>query len=97
MYVDLGSYDYEHDLAKSTNSLPLYELFSYEATSVIPSHRGYALKYVSDAVIAFFHSSSDRIIACKNSVKCARSISSVIKNGINPILNQYDYSEFCVK
>jgi len=21
----------------------------------------------------------------------------VIKNGINPILNQYDYSEFCVK
>ena len=66
-------------------------------TSVIQSHRGYVLKYVSDAVIAFFPSSSDRIIACKNSVKCARSISSAIKNGINPILNQYDYSEFCVK
>ena len=33
----------------------------------------------------------------QNSVKCARSISSLIKNGINLISNQYDYHEFSVK
>jgi adenylate cyclase len=32
-----------------------------------------------------------------NSVRCARSILSVVKNGINPILNQYDYPELSVK
>lgn len=33
----------------------------------------------------------------QNSVKCARSILSLIKNGINLISNQYDYHEFIVK
>ena len=30
-------------------------------------------------------------------VQCAKSIITVIKNGINPILNQYDYPELSVK
>lgn len=95
------------DLVGSTNTnmtLPVDKLvtiiraLSYEVISVIQSHGGYVLKYGSDAVIALFPSSSDRmIVACKNSVKCARSILSVIKNGINPILNQYDYPEFSVR
>jgi hypothetical protein len=33
----------------------------------------------------------------QNSVKCARSILSLIKNGINLISNQYDYHEFIVR
>jgi len=33
----------------------------------------------------------------QNSVKCARSILSLIKNGINLISNQYDYHELIVK
>lgn len=33
----------------------------------------------------------------QDSVKCARSILSLIKNGINLISNQYDYHEFIVK
>ena len=32
-----------------------------------------------------------------NSVRCARSILSVVKNGINPILHQYDYPGLSVK
>ncbi len=94
------------DLVGSTNmsmTLPVDKLvtiiraFSYEVTSAIQSHGGYVLKYVGDAVIAFFLSTSNRIIACMNSVRCARSILSVVKNGINPILNQYDYPELSVK
>ena len=94
------------DLVGSTNmsmTLPVDKLvtiiraFSYEVTSAIQSHGGYVLKYVGDAVIAFFPSTSNRIIACMNSVRCARSILSVVKNGINPILNQYDYPELSVK
>ncbi|HET6730656.1 MAG TPA: adenylate/guanylate cyclase domain-containing protein [Nitrososphaeraceae archaeon] len=71
--------------------------FSYEVSSVIQSHGGYVLKYVGDAVIAFFPSGYDSIRACHHSIECARSILSVIKNGINPILNQYDYPELSIK
>jgi adenylate cyclase len=94
------------DLVGSTNmsmTLPVDKLvtiiraFSYEVTSVIQSHGGYVLKYVGDAVIAFFPSSSNRIAACTNSVECGRAILMVIKNGINPIFNQYDYPELSAK
>lgn len=62
------------DLVGSTNTsmtLPVDKLvtiiraFSHEVTSVIQSHGGYVLKYGGDAVIAFFPSSFDRIVACK--------------------------------
>jgi class 3 adenylate cyclase len=94
------------DLAGSTNmsmTLPAEKLstiiqaFTYEMSSVVQSHKGYVLKYVGDAVIAFFPSSYNKILACDMAVQCANSMITVIKNGINPILNQYDYPELNVK
>jgi adenylate cyclase len=48
-------------------------------------------------VIAFFPSGYNKLLACDKAVQCANSMITVIKNGINPILKQYDYPEFCVK
>jgi class 3 adenylate cyclase len=55
------------------------------------------LKYVGDAVIAFFPASYNKLLACDRAVQCAKSMLTVVKNGINPILNQYDYPELNVK
>ena len=53
------------DLVDSTNmsmTLPVDKLvsiiraFTYEMSSIIQNHKGYVLKYVGDAVIAFFPS-----------------------------------------
>jgi len=94
------------DLVGSTNmsmTLPADRLttiiraFSYEMSQVIYSHEGYVLKYVGDAVIAFFPASYNKLLACDRAVQCAKSMLTVIKNGINPILNQYDYPELNVK
>ncbi len=94
------------DLLGSTNmsmTLPVDKLvtiiraFTQEMSSVIESHHGYVLKYVGDAVIAFFPASYNRLSACDRAVQCARSMITVVKNGINPILNQYDYPELGVK
>ena len=95
------------DLVGSTNmsmSLPvdkfvtIIRAFSYEMTSIIRSYGGYVLKYVGDAVIAFFPSGYNKLLACDNAVLCAKSMITVIKNGINPILNnEYDYPELSVK
>jgi adenylate cyclase len=94
------------DLVGSTNmsmTLPvdkfvtIIRAFLYEMSCIVQSYRGYVLKYVGDAVIAFFPSGHNKLLACDNAVQCAKSMITVIKNGINPILNQYDYPELGVK
>ncbi|MDQ4101351.1 MAG: adenylate/guanylate cyclase domain-containing protein [Thermoproteota archaeon] len=94
------------DLVGSTNmsmTLPADKLttiiraFSYEISQVIYNHKGYVLKYVGDAVISFFPASYNKLLACDRAVQCSNSMLTVIKNGINPILNQYDYPELNVK
>jgi class 3 adenylate cyclase len=71
--------------------------FSREVSSVIESYDGYVLKYVGDAVIAFFSSNFNKYLACDRSFECAESIINVIKNGINPILEKMGYPELSVK
>ena len=94
------------DLVGSTNmsmTLPVDKLvsiiraFTYEMSSVIQSHKGYVLKYVGDAVIGFFPSNYNKLLACDNAIYCAQSMIRVVRDGINPILNQYDYPELSIK
>src|ERR687885_1057561 len=94
------------DLVGSTNmsmTLPVDKMvtiiraFTYEMTSTVRSYGGYALKYVGDAVIAFFPAGYNKLLACDKAVQCANSMITIIKNGINPILNRHDYPELCVK
>jgi class 3 adenylate cyclase len=94
------------DLVGSTNmsmTLPVDKMvtiiraFTYEMTSTARSYGGYVLKYVGDAIIAFFPSGYNKLLACDKAVQCANSMITVIKNGINPILKQYEYPELCVK
>ncbi|MDQ3854681.1 MAG: adenylate/guanylate cyclase domain-containing protein [Thermoproteota archaeon] len=94
------------DLVGSTNmsmTLPADKLttiiraFTYEISQVVYNHKGYVLKYVGDAVISFFPASYNKLLACDRAVQCSKSMLAVVKNGINPILNQYDYPELNVK
>src|SRR4051794_11554426 len=94
------------DLVGSTNmsmTLPVDKMvtiiraFTYEMTCIVRSYGGYLLKYVGDAIIAFFPSGYNKLLACDKAVQCANSMITVIKNGINPILNQNDYPELKVK
>jgi adenylate cyclase len=68
--------------------------FSHEMSSVVESYGGYILKYVGDAVIAFFAPGFNRYLTA---VRCAQKMINVIKNGINPILNNYDYPELSLR
>src|SRR5918912_348972 len=97
MYADLvGS-------TKMSMTLPVDKMvtiiraFTHEMTNTVRSYGGYVLKYVGDAVIAFFPSGYNKLLACDKAVECAKSMITVIKNGINPILNGYDYPELAVK
>lgn len=86
----------------------LIQTFIQEMSSVIALYGGYVLKYIGDAILAFFITNSEDnkddgpqkqqlYLPCVNAINCARSMTKVIENGINPILNQYDYPEMSIR
>jgi class 3 adenylate cyclase len=94
------------DLVGSTNlsmTIPVDKLvtliraFTYEMSSAVYRYGGFVLKYVGDAVIAFFPSLSNKFVVCDRAVRCGISMLTIIKNGLNPILNQYDYPDLSAK
>lgn len=111
------------DLVGSTRmslNLPIDRLttiirsFAQQMSLVVSMYGGYVLKYIGDAVLAFFvvedthdnkpqgdagTDSKDRdkdnsySLQYSNAISCAYTMIKVIQQGINPILNQYDYPE----
>ncbi len=83
-------------------SLPLDRLtmiiqaFNQEMSVAVKAFGGYILKYVGDAILAFFvlagHKSGAKV-ACINAVNCAKYMLRIAREAINPILNQYDCPE----
>ncbi len=97
MYADLvGS-------TKMSMNLPvekmatIIKVFSHEISSVVESYNGFVLKYVGDAVIAFFPIGFNKYLVCDKSFQCAKSMINVIENGINPIFEKDDYPILAVK
>jgi adenylate cyclase len=106
------------DLVGSTQlsmTLPLDRLttivqtFTQEMSIMISLYGGYVLKYIGDAVLAFFTVDSvlnsddeqmhlqQQYLPCINAINCVMSMIKVIREGINPILNQYDYPEMAIR
>lgn len=97
MYVDLvGS-------TKMSMTLPIDKMitiirgFAYEMSNIVYGFGGYVLKYVGDAIIAFFSSMDNKSHACNKAVACAKLMLTIINKGINPILSRYNHSELQIK
>ena len=93
------------DSTKLSMTLPVNRLvtiiqaFSQEMSVIVAAYGGYVLKYIGDAVLAFFivDSPNNMYLRCINALECACSMSKVVRQGLNPILNQYDYPELKVR
>jgi class 3 adenylate cyclase len=76
----------------------IIQAFTQEITKVIRMYGGYVLKYIGDAIIGFFTINTGNLyLPCINAINCAKTMVKVIKQGFNPILNQYDYPEMGVR
>ena len=64
----------------------IVQIFSQESRLAIKGHGGYVLKYVGDSVIGIFPAEFDRKKACENALNCAKSILTIVRECINPIL-----------
>ncbi|HYA83027.1 MAG TPA: adenylate/guanylate cyclase domain-containing protein [Candidatus Bathyarchaeia archaeon] len=93
------------DSTKLSMTLPIDRLttiiqaFSREMSLMIEAYGGYILKYMGDAILAFFPVNivNDPYLPCINAINCARSMIKVVQYGINPILEQYGYPEMGVR
>jgi adenylate cyclase len=95
------------DVVGSTNlsmTLPLerfakiIQTFTQEITKIIRLYGGYVLKYIGDAIMGFFTINTDNLyLLCINAINCAKTMVKMLKQGFNPILNQYDYPEMGVR
>jgi class 3 adenylate cyclase len=65
---------------------------------IIAAYGGYVLKYVGDSVLAFFPVTlENKYLPCANAVNCAHSMIKIVREGLNPILGEYDYPEMGVR
>jgi adenylate cyclase len=97
LYIDLvGSTRLSSDLP-ADRLAAIIQAFTQEMSTTISAYGGYVLKYVGDAIMAFFLANDDKYLPCVNAVNCARSMIRIVREGINPILNQYDYAEMNVR
>lgn len=73
--------------------------FTHEISLVVSAYGGYVLKYLGDAILAFFvvPDKSSSYMPCTNAVHCARSMIRAVKEGLNIILNQEGYPELEVR
>jgi adenylate cyclase len=74
----------------------IVQAFNQEMSIAVKAFGGYILKYVGDAVLAFFVVPGDKSeakVACINAVNCANYMLRIAREAINPILNQYDCPE----
>ena len=96
MYVDLvGSTQMVLDLPKKQLAV-IVSAFAQEMAYVLKQHKGLILKFVGDAVIGYFvQKDHERIF--DGAVSCSESMIRVLKLGINPILQQYDYPDLAIK
>jgi len=110
------------DLVGSTKmsfDLPLDKLttiirsFAQEMSIIISEYGGYVLKYVGDAVLAFFvfedipfKNKGNSALKMDNNaisslydnvIECAKNMIEVIQKGMNPILIRYGYPELKVR
>ena len=96
MFVDLvGSTDMSLSLPEEKVAM-IVSSFAQEMAIAVKQHNGFTLKVVGDDVIGYFiHKSA--LMASDNAISCAQNMIKIIEEGINPILNNYDYPDLFIK
>lgn len=97
LYVDLiGSTKMSFELSPDALSI-IIRSFCQEMAGVIEHYDGHVLKFVGDAAIGYFVDQNNSPSIANESVNCAISMINVIKNGMNPILQEKNFPQLDVK
>lgn len=97
LYVDLvGSTLMTRDYSVDKLAT-IIQMFTQEMSVAAINFDGQILKYVGDAVIAYFPIEVNDSISSSSAINCAFHMITIIEQGINPVLRKNNYDEISVK
>ena len=97
MYIDLvGSTNMSLSLPEE-KVVTIISSFAQEMAYTVTQFGGYMLKFVGDAVLAYFNAENDLIYPADNIINCAKSMLKVLTDGINPVLTINGYPSLSAK
>jgi class 3 adenylate cyclase len=97
MYADMVGSTKMSMTLPTEKVVTIIKAFSHELSSVIESYGGFVLKYVGDAIIAFFPSGFNKYLICDRAYRCANSMLSTVRNDINPVFRRHGYPYLQIK
>lgn len=97
MYADMVGSTKMSMTLPTEKVVTIIKAFSHELSSVIESYGGFVLKYVGDAIIAFFPSGLNKYLICDRAYRCANSMLSTVRNDINPVFRRHGYPDLQIK
>lgn len=97
MYADMVGSTKMSMTLPTEKVVTIIKAFSHELSSVIESYGGFVLKYVGDAIIAFFPSAFNKYLICDRAYRCANSMLSTVRNDINPVFRRHGYPDLQIK
>jgi adenylate cyclase len=75
----------------------IIQLFTQEMSIAVSKFGGHVLKYVGDAVIAYFPIDAKFSFACDCAINCSQLMITILREAINPLLNKHNYEELQLK
>ena len=75
----------------------IIQMFTQEMSVAATNFNGQILKYVGDAVIAYFPIEVNDSISCNSAINCAFHMITIIEQGINPVLRRINCDQIQVK
>lgn len=75
----------------------IIQMFTQEMSVAATNFNGQVLKYVGDAVIAYFPIEANDSISCSSAINCAFHMITIIEQGINPVLRRNNCDQIQVK
>ena len=75
----------------------IIQMFTQEMSFAASNFNGQILKYVGDAVIAYFPIGMNDSLSCSSAINCAFHMITIIEQAINPVLRRNNYNHLQVK
>ena len=97
LYIDIAGSTHLSTVLPLNDLTTILQVFTQEMTIVIINNYGYVLKYVGDAIIAYFPVNDNFSLASRNAIYCALNMLTIVEQAINPVLKEFDFPELHVK
>jgi adenylate cyclase len=75
----------------------IIQMFTQEMSVAVSNFNGQVLKYVGDAVIAYFPMDKSNSLSCNSAIKCALYMIAIVEQIINPVLMRNNYEQLQVR